>query len=244
MTNRTVETSPQVYARIAGVLYLVIIVGGLFAEAFVRQRLIVHGDPAATATNILAHELLFRQGFAAGVIMLMCALPVMLILYHLLNRVNKSAALLAVFFNLTSIAIDSVNLLHHYEPLLILKGGNHLSALNPDQLQALAYIPLRLQSVGYDLSLAFFGFFCVFTGYLIFRSTFFPRIIGLLMAIAGLCYLTNSFVHFLAPQHSLFPYILMPCLVAELSLCLWLIVKGVNVSKWEARAIASQVGGA
>lgn len=243
MTNRTFETSPQTLARIAGVLYLIIIVGGIFAEVFVRERMLVYRDPAATANNILAHEMLFRLGFASGVIMLMCALPVLFILYHLLNRVNKSFAILAVFFNLSSIAIEGVNLLHHYEPLILLKGVGHLSSFSPDQLQALAYTTLRLQSTGYDLSLAFFGFFCIFIGYLIFKSTFFPRLLGVLMVVAGLCYLINSFVNFLAPQYSLFPYIGIPPFVAELSLCLWLIVKAVNVRKWEERASAWRVSG-
>ncbi len=244
MTNRTVETSPQTLARIAGVLYLVIIVGGIFAEIFVRQQLVVKGDPAATATNILAHEMLYRLGFAAGVIVVMCAVPVLFILYHLLNRVNKSFAILAVFFNLSAIAIESANLLHHYEPLILLKDVGHLSSFNPDQLQALAYTSLRLQSKGFDLSLAFFGLFCIFIGYPIFKSTFFPRILGVLMAIAGVCYLINSFVNFLAPQYSLFPYIGIPPFVAELSLCLWLMVKGVNVPKWEERASAWRIAGA
>lgn len=236
MTNRTIETSPQFYARIAGLLYLMVIAGGLFAEMFVRERLIVRGDPAATANNILAHELLFRQGFAAGIIILMCALAILFIFYRFFSRVNKNLALLMVFFNLVSISIESINLLHHFEPLIILKGSSYAGTLDQGQLQALAYIPLRLQSTGYDLSLAFFGFFCIFTGLLIFRSTFLPRILGVLMAIAGVCYLVNSFIHFLAPQYSLFPYIMMPCFVAELALTLWLIVKGVNVAKWEERA--------
>ena len=215
---------------------MIIIVGGLFAEAFVRQRLVVYRDPAATASNILAHELLYRLGFAARIIVVLCNLPLASIFYDLFKRVNKSLAMLVVFFILVATAIESVSLLGHFAPLILLKGGSHLSTFNPDQLQALAYIPLRLQSVGYDLSLAFFGFYCLLTGYLIFRSTFLPRILGLLMAIAGLCYLTNSFVHFLAPQYSLFPYILVPCLVAEASLCLWLIVRGVNLPKWEKKA--------
>lgn len=243
MTNRTVEPSPQLYARIAGVLYLIIIVSGIFAEVVVRQQMVVYRDPAATANNILAHEMLYRLGFAAGVITLMCAVPVLFILYHFLNRVNKSFAILAVFFNLSSIAIEGVNLLHHYEPLILLKGVGHLSSFSPDQLQALAYTTLRLQSTGYDLSLAFFGLFCIFIGYLIFKSTFFPRLLGVLMVIAGVCYLINSFVNFLAPQYSLFPYIGIPPFVAELSLCLWLIVKGVNVPKWEEKVSDSRDDG-
>lgn len=221
------------YARIAGILYLVVIIGGIFAEVFVLQQLVVHRDPAATAANILAHEMLYRSGFAAHVIILLCALVELFILYHLLKRVNSNLAVLMAFFNLVAIAVESVSLLYLLEPLVLLKGESHLSALSPEQVQALAYIPLRMQSSGYDLALLFFGFFCMVIGYLIFRSTFLPRILGVLMAVAGVCYVINSFMHFLAPQHSLFPYIVIPCLVGELSLCLWLMVKGVNVQRWE-----------
>jgi hypothetical protein len=244
MTSRTVETSPQFYSRIAGLLYLVIIVGGLFDEVFVREQLMVERDPAATASNILTHELLYRSGFAAGIIILLCALVLLFIFYRLFKRVNKDLALLMVYFNLLSIAIESVSLLAHFAPLIFLKDVSYLSALNQDQLHALAYIPLRLQSTGYDLSLTFFGFFCILNGFLIFKSTFLPRTIGVLMAIAGVCYPINSFVNFLAPQYSLFPYIVVPSFVGELSLCLWLLMKGINVTRWEGEVNVPPGGGA
>ena len=120
MTRRSVETSPQVYARVAGALYLIIIAAGLFAEV-VRQRLVVHGDAVATAQNVLAHELLYRWSFAAGIIVLVCAIPVAVILYELLQPVNRSLTVLAVIFNLVSIAIEAGNLLNHFAPLILLK---------------------------------------------------------------------------------------------------------------------------
>ncbi len=234
MTRRSVETSPQVYARVAGALYLIIIAVGLFAEV-VRQRLVVHGDAVATAQNILAHELLYRWSFAAGIIVLVCAIPVAVILCELLQPVNRSLTVLAVFFNLVSIAIEAGNLLNHFAPLILLKGGSVSSPAPAEPLQALAYASLRLQSVGYAVSLTFFALFCVLIGYLIFRSTFLPRILGVLMAVAGVCYAINSFAIFLAPALAdrLFPYILVPCFVAELALALWLTVIGVNVPRWE-----------
>jgi hypothetical protein len=246
MTDRPVEASPQIYARIAGLLYLIIIAGGLFAEVWVRERLVVSGDAAATARNILAHELLYRLGFAAGIVVCLCNIPLVLIFYDFFKLVNRSLALLAAFFILVATAIESVNLLNHFAPLILLGGRHYLNVFTAEQLQALAYVSLRLQSVGYNISLAFFGFYCLVTGYLIFRSTFLPRILGVLLAIAGLCYLTNSFANFLSPAFAahLFPYILAPCFVAELSLCLWLLVIGVNVPKWQEKASAWGVSGA
>lgn len=231
MTDRTISTSPRYFARIAGVFYLFIIVGGIFAEMFVRERVFVRGDAVATANNILMHETLYRVGFVADFLILIASLVVLYVLYHLLARVNRELVLLMAFFNLAGIAIQGANLLDHMAALTILKNGATMSALEPTQWQALAYLPLRFQSTGYDLALAVFGFFCLVAGYLIYRSQFLPRTLGVMMVIAGLCYHINSLIHFLAPQHSLFPYVVLPCLIAELSLTLWLIAKGIDEQK-------------
>lgn len=232
MTARIDDLSPQQAARIAGVLYLFIIAAGVFAEAFARQGLIVPGDPAATARNILEHELLYRLGFAVHLFYLACALPLAVILYTFFKRVSKNLALLALLFNLIAIAIEGVNLLNHLAPLNLL-AAESLSAFNEQQLQALAYSSTELFSSGFAVSLAFFGFFGVLAGILIFRSGFLPRILGVLMTVAGLCYIINSFSIFIVPAFAaqLLPYILLPCIVAELSLAMWLLVMGVNVSK-------------
>ena len=240
MTPSAIETSPQTYARIGGLLYLIIIVAGGFAELFVRSNLIVPGNATATAQNIMASERLWRIGFAATLVMLVCAVAVLLILYVLLRPVSRNTALLAVFFNLVSISIEGINDLLHLAAVVILSGADYLKAFAPGQLHALALLSLKLFDNGYGISLVFFGFFCICAGYLIFKSTFLPRVLGVLMAIAGLCYLTNSFVLFLAPRlaHQFF-YILMPAGLAELSLTLWLLVKGVNVQRWNEQAAAA-----
>lgn len=236
----TVARSPRTRARVAGLLYLAIIALGIFEELGVRSRLTVSGDAAATAQNILAHEGLFRAGLAAGLLVLFCALPVLILLYDFLRVVDRSVALVASAVNLVAIAVQGAALLGHFAPLVFLSGKGYLSAFEPAELQAMAYVSLRLQSVGYDLALAFFGLFCVLTGFLIFRSTFLPKAIGVLMAIAGACYLTNSFAGFLVPafRASLLPWLLLPCLIGELSLTLWLLVKGVDESRWLERARA------
>ncbi len=234
---KTAETSPQIYARIGGVLYLIIIVIGLFTEIFVRSKLIMSEDVTSTANNILASEQLWRIGFAGSLIMLVCAIPLALIMYVLLRPVSRNIALLAVFFNLVSIAVEALNNLNIFAALFPLGSSDYLKAFEPNQLHVLAYLTLKLHSSGYNISLIFFGMNCLFWGYLIFKSGYFPKILGVLLIICALCYVTNSFAWFLAPKFAamLIPGILVPCFIAEASVCLWLIVKGVNVLKWKEK---------
>ena len=246
MKNPTVQFSPQTYARIGGVLYLIIIAAGLFAEAFVRNKLVVPADAAATATNIMAHETLFRLGIAADLATFLLAVALTMILYVLLKPVNRNLALLMVFFNLVQDAIGGINGLNSYRALQLLGGADYLKVFSPEQLQAMALLSLKAHSVGFGVALIFFGFSCLALGYLIFRSGFFPKLLGILMAIAGLCYLINCFALILSPPvaGALFPWVLLPAFIGELSLALWLAVKGVNVPKWEERASAWRVSGA
>jgi hypothetical protein len=233
---RDTEFSPRVYARIAGLLYLLVIAGGAFAELFVRQRLLVANDAAATANNILAHEQLFRWGFAAELIPLLCNVPLAVIFYELFKVVNRRVTLLAVSFSLVGTAVEGAALLQHYEPLILLKRGHDLG-VNLQLLQAQAYMALRLQSIGFAVALTFFGCFCLAMGTLIFRSGFLPRILGIALAIEGVCYLVNSFADFLAPGIAAQVFaVLMVSGLAEVALCLWLLVRGVNVVKWQERA--------
>jgi hypothetical protein len=234
MSNLKVETSPQIYARIGGVLYLILILVGMFAVIFVRDRLIVAGDATATANNIMASPLLWRIGISADIIMHVCDIPIMLIIYILLRPVNKNIALLALLFNLIQTAVLVANKLNLVAALLQLESADYLKAVDPNQLHAQMYLSLKLHDIGFGIGLIFFGFTCLVNGYLIFKSGYLPRTIGVLIQIAGLCYLTNSFALLLAPQfaHIIFPAILLPAFIGELSFCLWLIVKGVNVQKW------------
>jgi Domain of unknown function (DUF4386) len=237
LVDRAVQTSPQVYARTGGVLYLVIIVGAAFAEIFVSGRLIVSGDAIATATKIMASESLWRIAFAVTLIVFVCDVAVALILYVLLRPVDRNIALLAAFFRLVYVGIVGVAKLGVLAPLLILGGAGYLKAFQPHQLDALAYLSLRLGRSGFIVSLVFFGFHLLIIGYLIFRSGYFPKTIGVLLTIAALSYLMNSFTSILAPTYAakISPILLLG-FVGELSFCLWLLVMGVNVPKWEARA--------
>jgi len=237
MADRTVEVSPQVYARVGGWLYLVIIVAGIFAELFVRDKLIVSGDAALTAANIATAALPFRFSVALEQLWLVSAVALTLILYVLLKPVNKYLALLATFFNLVSIAVEALASMSLLAAMFPLGDAAYLKAFEPGQLHALAYLSLRFYDYGFGSSLVFFGCCLFFYGYLIFKSGYFPKTIGVLLIIASLSYLINSFTLFVAPAlaNTIFP-ILVLAFIGELSLCLWLIVKGVDVEKWDARA--------
>ena len=240
--KRNAEWSPRRLARIAGGLYLINIIGGFFAIGYVPAALIVPGDAAATAHNILTHELLYRSGLVAHIIILLCNIPLALIFYDLFKVVNRRFALLVVFFTLVGTAVEGANILTQFAPLMLLGSGHYLSVFTPEQLQALAYLPLDSQAISYNMQQVIYAGYLLAAGYLVFRSTFLPRTMGVLLAIGALCYLTYSFADFLVPGFAahLVPYIQVPSGLAELSLCLWLLVIGVNVQRWKERAKADQ----
>ena len=215
------------HARLAGVLYLAIIALGLFSELAVRSTLIVRGDAAATAANIAGAERLFRIGFAADLIVFLCDVAVAALLYFMLRPSGKTLSLTAAAFRLTGTAIYGANLLNLLAPLLILGGSGSFAMFAPERLQALALIFLDLHRHGYDLGLVFFGVHCLAIGALLLRSISFPRILGVLMALAGLGYLIGSFTLFLFPESAgaVAPVYAAP-LVGELAFCLWLLIRG------------------
>ena len=240
MTERTKDYSPRTMARIAGFLYLLIIIGALFIPFATVPSGMMRGDAALpTVAHILAAKQLYILAGIGQAILGACDIAVALILYQLLKPVGRSLALLAAFFRLVFVAIANANLLNHFAPLLLLSGD--LGAFTPEQLQALAGMFLRLRTIGLDIALVFFGFHCVILGYLLFRSTFFPRVLGLLMAVGGVGYIANIFATVLPLDVAarLFPYVMLPAGVAELGLSLWLVVVGVNAAKWRSRAMAA-----
>jgi hypothetical protein len=221
--------SARQLSRIGGGLYLFIIVAGLFAEAYVRERLIVPNDAAATAGNIQAQQFLFRLGVVADLSTFVCAVPLAVILYSLLRSVNRNVALLMLALNIVQDAIGGLNALNTYSSLQLASGAEYLRAFSPEQLHTLVLLSLKHQSVGFAVALVFFGCSCIALGYLIYHSRRLPRILGMLMAVAGVCYLINSSALLLSPPLAalLFPPILYPAFVGELSLALWLAVRGV-----------------
>jgi len=235
--NRSAEISPRVYARVGGVLYLIIIIAGATGEVFLRGSSVVSGNAASTAHNIMASPSLWRAGIAGDLVMHVCDVPLMVIFYVLLRPVNGNLALLALLFNLTQTAVLVANKLNLLLPIFLLGDAEYLKAFTAEQLQALSYVSLRTHDSGFAVGLVFFGAACLVVGYLIIRSGYLPRTLGVLMQIAGVCYITNSFALIVWPSLAaqLFPFILLPPFVAELSMALWLLVKGVDLAKWKSR---------
>jgi len=225
----------------AGGLYLINIVLGFFAIGFVPASILVAGDAAATAHNIQTHELLYRSGVVAHIVVTLTNVPLAVLFYELFRVVNRRLALLDVFFILVATAIEAAGLFNEFAPLVLLGSASYTSALTTAQLQALAYMPGALSQINYTIYTVFYGFDIIILGYLVLRSTFLPRAIGVLLAIDGLAYLFYGFADLLAPPFAahLIPWIQAPALFGEGSLCLWLLIAGVNVRRWNERAAAT-----
>jgi Domain of unknown function (DUF4386) len=178
--------SVQMYARIAGVLLLLSLVAGGFGEAYVPSKLIVSSDATATAQNIKAFESLFHMGFAGYLIESVCDIALSLILYVLLRPVRKDIALLAAFFGLVGTAVFATAELFYLAPSLILGGAGYLKTFAPDQLNTLALLSLKLFTYGGVMFTVFYGVAWVLPGYLIFRSGYLPKLLGVLVALGGL----------------------------------------------------------
>jgi hypothetical protein len=206
--------------RIGGILYLVVITCGIYAEIFVLQKLVVGNDLTVTANNILSHETLYRTGIVAHIVTLVCSSILLGILFRIFKSTSEYVVMCMVIFNIVTVSIEGVSILYELETISILKSKLLASVFSTSQINALAYLPLKMQTTGYDLALLFFGVACCLISILILRSKLFLRWIGFLMLLAGACYLTNSLVSFVSPasRNSLLPFILVPCFIAELSL--------------------------
>jgi len=229
------QISPQLYARTGGILYLTLIVIGMFSVVFIRDRLIVSLNPEATAVNIRNSEFLWRIGIVCDLVMHLLDIPIMLIIYTLLKPTNKNIALLALLFNLTQTAVLVANKLNLLIPLFLLGSDDYLKTFDVQQLYSLIYISLKAHDFGFGLGLIFFGFVCLTNGYLIIKSGYLPRVIGIMLQIAGVCYLINNFTLILNPTlaNKIFPFMMIPVFIAETTFALRLTIKGVNLNKWE-----------
>src|SRR5437016_9524748 len=241
MTEHSREESPLLKARIAGGFWLLCIVTSILGF-IAGGPLIVANDAAATATNILANESLFRFGFAADLISGLSYIGVTLFLYFVLKPVSRSLSLLAAFFGLAGVAIGGVAWVSNLVPLVLLHGDQYLSAFTTSQLQAMSLIALKLQLNVFVIGMVCFGIQCILIGYLITRSMFLPRVLGVLLAIGGTSYLINSFANFLIPSLGarLIPFVFPVALIGEGSLTVWLLVKGLNEQRWYEQASAAE----
>ena len=231
--------SPKKTARLAGFLYLMVIVFGVLAEFFVRQRLIVPGDATTTANNIMASESLFRIGFVSDLIQVTFWLLLPLPLYKLLKSVNKNHASLMVIFVLVGVAIQCLNMLNQFAALLLLGGADYLKVFEANQLHALAMFFLNLHKYGYIIPQIFHGLWLLPLGFLVFKSGSFPRVFGVLLIIACFSFLVDEFGRFLLPNYGETIALVFGLLtvIGEFSFCGWLLIRGVNVEKWKKRAL-------
>ena len=240
MTEHFREESPRLKARIAGACWLLCIVAGMVGF-IAAGPLIVANDAAATATNILANESLFRFGFAANLISGLSYVGVTVFMYYVLKPVSRSLSLLAAFFGLAGVAIGGVAWVSNLVPLTLLHGDQYLSALTASQLQALSLAALKLQTHVFFIGMVFFGIQCISIGYLVARSSFLPRILGVLLGLGGTCYVIASFANFLLPLGArLIPFVVPVALIGEGSLTVWLLVKGLNEKRWYEQAGAAE----
>jgi hypothetical protein len=236
MTTHTAETSPTIRARVAGFLYLVLFPAP-FGLIYVPSRLIVSGDAAATASNIMAAESLFRLGIVSNLLVQIVNILVVLALYQLLKPVNKTIASLMVMFVLVGVSIGMLNELTQLAVVHLLSGADYLTVFTTDQLQALALLCLNLHKQGLNIAQIFWGLWLFPMGYLVFKAGFLPRILGILLIIGCFGYLVQSFAAYLFPSFKV--NIIFLTSWGELLLLLWLLIKGVNVEQWEKRAAES-----
>ena len=219
-------------ARVAAALYLISALPAASA-VFIELRVIARDDPAATATNIMGSETLFRTGIALDLVGIMIFLAAVAMLYQVFKLVNANLSLLAAFFSVIGCAIQAVDSLGNLAALVFLKGGTGLPALSNAQSQDLAYASLRLYSAAYVLALGFFGASVIVFGYLVFTSTLVPRILGALWIFGGVGYLTFSLATVVSPPFAaqLSPFLPFgTAVVGEGPVFVWLLVKGVSVS--------------
>ncbi len=237
---RSRARSVQAYARAAGVLLLITFVAGGFGEAYVPSKLIVSTDATTTAENIRTFDSLFRMSFAAYLVEAICDTALALIFYALLKPVGRTLALLAAFFGLLSTTLFAVSEIFYFAaPKLILGGAGYLATFSHGQLDTLALLSLKLFGYGGAMFTVFYGIGWILRGYLIFRSGYLPKVLGALMAFGGLAFVTRNFALVLAPAYAT-DNLLLLIMPGGLLLALWLLVRGVNVRKWEVWQVASQ----
>ena len=232
------QFSPRRVARIIGVLFLLTILGGVFAQGFISERLIVFSDAAATANNILAHKGLFQLGFTVYLIEMACQVATVALWYVLLRPVSRPIALTAAFIELAACIIKTFARVLYIAPLWVLvptAGGASpiLRGFTPEQVHSIALVLLKVNDYGAATALAFFGFSTLLNGYLIFRSTFLPRWLGVLGMISGLGWLTFLYPPF---GYSSFIVLALIGLLSSAVMIFWLLVFGVNEEKWKQQA--------
>ena len=229
----------QRYAKVAGVLLLLSIVGGFFGELYLPSKLIVAGDAAATARNLTTLDSLYRLGFAGYLLEAVCDVSLTLVFYVLLRPVNRELALATVLFGIISTTLFAVGEAFYFAPPLLLSGADYLTVFTTEQLNAFALLAINMYGRVAGIFMLFYGVATLLRGYLILRSGFLPRLLGILMIVAGTGFIVRNFVLVLAPAYAS-DLFLAPMFLAAVSLTGWMLVKGVDVPKWRAMAASGR----
>jgi hypothetical protein len=230
-------TPVQRYARIAGILLLVSFIGGSFGEFIVPSAVIAPGNVTETASRILAHETLLRWGFAAYLSEALCDVALALVFYVLLKPVHRNLALFAAFLGLISTAMFAVCELFFFVGPTFIHNPAYAQGFSRDQLNTLVNFFVYVYGTGAGLFMVFYGFASLIRGYLMYRSTYIPRFVGLLMMIAGVAFILKNLTLVLAPAYS-WDLLLVPAPLMVLVLTIWFLWRGVDVQKWNTRVLA------
>lgn len=230
------DASPNVLARVAGALYLLNVLAGAYAIGYV-QTAMFGSDPTATVATIQSHELLYRSGLAAHVVVTVTNVPLAVIFYELFKHVNRRLALLDAFLILVATAVEAAGLVALFAPLAAL-GSTGAATVSGEQQEALVWVTGYLAQMDYAVFTVFFGLDILCLSYLAYRSGLLPRTIAVLLAVDGLGYLVYSFTVILAPSLAapLTPWIQLPAPLAEGALSLWLLVFGLTADRRIRRA--------
>ena len=237
MTTIEKTSSIQKTARTAGFLYFLLIPYGILGMIYFPTTHFVPDNIAATVSNIMANESLFRLTILSALLTQVIQIFVVLYLYKVLKPVNKNYAVLMVTFALVAVPIAMLNELNQIAVLLLLNGAGYSAFFTTDQIQALVALFIDLRSAGINIAGIFWGLWLFPMGYLIFKSGFLPKIIGAFLIFACFGYLVDSFIFFLVPDFGItfseFTFL------GELMIVFWLLIKGVNVEEWKKRALES-----
>jgi hypothetical protein len=236
--NNTKEPTPLIQARIAGSLALITLITGTFAT-YVHTKLVVSGDAEATASNIQTFETLFRLGFISSLVMYTVFIFYVLLLYRLLKPVNHFQALTMLTLALVGVPIAMLNQIHQSAALLLVSGADYLKVFAADQVNSQLMFFLDLYKHGVLIGVIFWGLWLFPLGLLVYKSGYFPRILGILLMIGCFGWLLVFVQRFLFPNQEALAYSRFAAHIAELCWMLWLLIKGVNVKRWKDRALES-----
>ena len=230
--------APQRLGRWIGILILISLVFGSFGEMYVSDHLTVAGDADATARNIVAHETLFRLGYATYVVEGLCDAALTGLLYLLLRPAGRELALIALLLRIVSTAAFAAAEAHYYAALPILGGASYLKAFAPAELNALAFLSLKLYGGAGAVPTLFYGVGWILLGRLVFVSGYLPKWLGVLLVLGGLSFVTGMFAIIVVPGWAS-SWFLLPMIAGMLVFALWLLTRGVDAPAWRALAAAA-----